>query len=293
MSLPSTEADVQIILEGQDNASVVIEKASKKINRQYRTMRNEQKALERQFEINNRQFVQAGRVMGNIGSIIGRVRGIYNTFLLQQIRNEQTARNVRDAQKDLNDAIAQFGPSSREAIDANDAVTDALQRQEAQAQQNILIWGFLIGSMIQSVPTILRMIGRMRALLGVTTAVTAATSATAATATASLGAGAGAAAGGAGASAGLGAAAVAGGGAAIGFAAIGIGISEIIKATTDIDEKVAAIQGLNKTSFGRSFQAGVGQSLINIFINAPTTDDMVDEIQQAVRKASTFGQQGS
>ena len=109
MSLPSTEADVQIILEGQDNASVVIEDAAKRINRQYRTMRNEQRAVERQFEINNRQFVQTGRVLGSMGSIISRVRGVYNTFLLQQIRNEQTARNVRDAQKDLNDAIAQFG----------------------------------------------------------------------------------------------------------------------------------------------------------------------------------------
>ena len=166
MSLPSTEADVQIILEGQDNASVVIEDAAKRINRQYRTMRNEQRAVERQFEINNRQFVQTGRVLGSMGSIISRVRGVYNTFLLQQIRNEQTARNVRDAQKDLNDAIAQFGPNSREALDANEAVTDALKRQEDQLTQNALQWAFTIGIIIQSVPTVLRAIGRLRSLLG-------------------------------------------------------------------------------------------------------------------------------
>ena len=88
-------------------------------------MRNQQRAVQREFELNNRNLVQTGRDLTTVGSIVQRVISVYNTWQLLQIRTALTAKNLRDAQKDLQDTFLEFGGTSREYQEALERVNEA------------------------------------------------------------------------------------------------------------------------------------------------------------------------
>lgn len=166
MALPTRNADVLITLEGRDNASVLIEDSTKRITKQWRAYREESRAVERSFELNHRAITQAGRALSTLGSVIGRIRGVYNTYLLQQIRNAQIAENLADAHKNLNDAITETGLNSEETLQARKDLERVLQDEKNAVQEDALMWLFYAGAILQSFNAVTKLIPRLKSLAG-------------------------------------------------------------------------------------------------------------------------------
>ncbi len=83
-SAGTVDADVSITINANDNASVKVESAARKINKQWREMRLEQRAVQQSFELSNQKFVATSRVLNQVGSIVGRVQSAFNTYQLTQ-----------------------------------------------------------------------------------------------------------------------------------------------------------------------------------------------------------------
>ena len=158
-SAGTINADVNITINAEDNATVKVESAARKINRQWRELRIEQRAVQQSFELSNRKFVATGRVLNQVGSIVGRVQSAYNTYQLAQIRIQDATRNTADATRDLSDAIVEFGLNSPEAISAAEKRTDALENEKRAANDALIAYGLIA-------VTIVTLIGRVPALTG-------------------------------------------------------------------------------------------------------------------------------
>lgn len=158
-SAGTINADVNITINAEDNATVKVESAARKINRQWRELRIEQRAVQQSFELSNRKFVATGRVLNQVGSIVGRVQSAYNTYQLAQIRIQDATRNTADATRDLSAAIVEFGLNSPEAISAAEKRTDALENEKRAANDALIAYGLIA-------VTIVTLIGRVPALTG-------------------------------------------------------------------------------------------------------------------------------
>ena len=145
-SAGTIDADVHITINAEDHASVQVESAAKKINRQWREMRLEQRAVQQSFELSNRKFTATARVLRQMGSVMMRVQTIFNTYQLAQIRMQDATRNLAEAKRRLSDAIVQNGLDSKEAIEAQEDLTQ-FENQETNAT---------IGNIIQGISAELR-----------------------------------------------------------------------------------------------------------------------------------------
>ena len=67
MSSIETDADVNIKINAEDNASLVIDESTKRINRSFQQMRIQQRQATREFEVNNRVLTAGGRVLQSFG----------------------------------------------------------------------------------------------------------------------------------------------------------------------------------------------------------------------------------
>jgi len=160
-SAGTINADVNISINAEDKATIKIESAARKINRQYREMRIEQRAVQQSFELSNQKFVATSRVLNQVGSIVGRVQAVYNTYQLSQIRIQDATKNTADATRDLSEAIVEFGLNSPEAIAAAERRTEALEQEERAANDMLVTYGLIIA-------TIATLVGRVP---GLTTAI--------------------------------------------------------------------------------------------------------------------------
>ena len=170
MSLPSQDADVNIILNGQDNASIIVEDSTKRINRAFVNMRNEQRAVGRQFELNNRTFVSYSRAISTVGNIAQRGIGVWQAYTLGQIRLGDALRDHKDIQRELNDAIAEGDIEAQTKL--NEDLADSEERIKQIQQDNIIGYitsAFVIAGMASSIttkalPAILKLRNGMRGL---------------------------------------------------------------------------------------------------------------------------------
>lgn len=154
MSLPSTNADVNIILNGQDNASIIVEDSVKRTNRAFSQMRNEQRAVARQFELNNRGIVSTMRAINTLGNIAQRGIAVWQAWTLSQIRLGDAQRDLRDIQKDLAEAIASGDIEAQTKLREDEA--DAIERVNQVQNDNILGYiamGLTIASMASNITT--------------------------------------------------------------------------------------------------------------------------------------------
>jgi len=135
MSGLGVDADVNINLEFQDNATAQIDTSTKSINKNWREMRDQQRAVGRQFELNHRSFTQTARSIQFIGSVANRAINIYQAWQLSQIRLNDAQREQRDLQRQINEAIregdlqkaADLEEDKKKAIeDANRALLDQI-----------------------------------------------------------------------------------------------------------------------------------------------------------------------
>lgn len=273
-------ADVNITINAEDRATVKVESAARKINRQWREMRIEQRAVQQSFELSNRKFVATSRVLNQVGSIVNRVQSAYNTYQLAQIRVQDATRNTADATRDLSDAIVEFGLNSPEAIAAAARRTEALEQEERAGNDMLIVYGLIAAN-------IATLVGRAPGLIGAIKGINRAFKATPKVApTAGLGAAATSTAGGIGGR-------IAGAASKIiPRIAGGIGIGALLGIASDI-------QPAGEGELPEGFDAlgpllgkigAEGQKIFSTIINvfASTPQEIVDEIQIAVQDSDRF-----
>ena len=287
--MSSIETDVNITINSDDKASAQIETSAAKINKAWKSIRDEQRLVQRQFEVNNQTFIATTRVMNQVGSIVGRLTSLYNTYTLMQIRNQDAARNLSEEQRGLNEVLAEFGPNSEEFVRQLDRIKAAEEQVEAASRDTAIGYALIIAQIATLSGRLPTLISRLKGLKGVLGGKGAAAVASK-SAVGGVGSATGAAgAAGAGAAASkipsiIGKAASISAGVATGGALIGLDIaSNIQEAGGGGNESLPG--GLD--AFGPA--AGkLSQIINNIVINAPTAEEIIKTLQDAVSGAVTF-----
>jgi Mg2+ and Co2+ transporter CorA len=165
----SVNADVNINIDATTPAVQKVDDATNKINQNWVAMRNQQRAVQREFELNNRTLVRTGRLLNTVGSIVQRVISIYNTWQLLQIRNQLATKNLADAQRDLQDIFVEYGGTSREFQDGQRRVQEEHQKMIDLANENIIAYTLMVTAIIaQSGRLVTSVIPKLRS---VTTAI--------------------------------------------------------------------------------------------------------------------------
>jgi hypothetical protein len=154
MSSIETDADVNIKINAEDNASLVIDESTKRINRSFTQMRIQQRQVTREFEINNRVLVQGSRVLSSLGRVVSRTISIYNTFQLHQLRLTQAQERTRESTKNLNDVFLEFGVGREyeDALKRKQKDTEDLKRL---ADETALIIGLTALTAVTTVSSII------------------------------------------------------------------------------------------------------------------------------------------
>lgn len=124
------DADVNINLEFNDNATPEVQRSAKDINRSWREMRDEQRAVGRQFELNHRSFTQTARAIQFVGSAATRMINIYQAWTLSQIRHNETLRRQADLAREINQAIAEG--DIQKAVDLQKELADETARANSE-----------------------------------------------------------------------------------------------------------------------------------------------------------------
>lgn len=140
--------DVNINVDATTPAVEKIDDATKRINQNWVAMRNQQRAVQREFELNNRTLVQTGRLLNTVGSIVQRVISVYNTWQLLQIRNQLATRNLADAQRDLRETFIEFGGTSREYQDALERVSREQEEMKRLADETRIAYALMVISIL-------------------------------------------------------------------------------------------------------------------------------------------------
>lgn len=289
------DADVKIILSAEDRASAEVETATQRINKQYRELRLEQRAVRGEFELNNRTFVATTRVLNSLGTIVGRAISLWNTYLLSQIRTQDATRNLRDAQADLNEVIAEFGPNSNEYVKALEREKEAQEDLERANRDNLITYGLIAAQLITMIGHSTTLIGRLRILQRIGLGGPKPLPAVSANPTAGIKGSAGG-----GLKGKIGKAfkspKIPGvvGGIAGGAASAGLFLAQMAgEQTAGGGEGGELPSGLE--AIGPALEAGgraINNVTNNILINAPTAEDIINEIKKIFDTSNTFGQGG-
>lgn len=137
------QADFRITTTWEDNASGPMIASTEKINLAWKRVKDEQRAVQRQFEINNRTLVASQRVIQSVNQVVRVGIQIFQTWTLMQIRAQDATKNLRDANLDLNDVLVEFGPNSKEYLDALQQLKDA-EEDLAQTNRDNLVGSLLM-----------------------------------------------------------------------------------------------------------------------------------------------------
>ncbi len=146
--MSSIDADVNIILNAEDRASPEVASAVKNMNASWRDHLNQQRAVTRSYEIQNKTMFATARAVQAVGSVVNRAISIYNSFTLTQIRLQDAARNSAESIKNYNEAVIRFGEGSPEAIKAQEAMTQILKDQKEAQDQAKLGYALMATSII-------------------------------------------------------------------------------------------------------------------------------------------------
>jgi hypothetical protein len=131
------DADVRVIMTAEDRASADVKSAVDRINKSYRDFNNQQRAVQRGFALQHRTFSSVSRAISDVGRVAGTATHIFQAWNIMSLRQIETARDLRDAQEQLNRAVAQYGPTSEIARKAAQRFSDTQRQAEAQRGQDI------------------------------------------------------------------------------------------------------------------------------------------------------------
>ena len=163
-SAGTIDADVNITINADDHATVQVESAAKRINRQWREMRLEQRAVQQSFELSNRKFTATARVLGQMGTVMLRLQSVFNTYQLMQIRGQDTARNLAEANRRVTESIIEHGHASQEAIQAQEQADEMKRQSEQEGIDRLIGIGTMAGVLATTVGRIPGLTGAIKTL---------------------------------------------------------------------------------------------------------------------------------
>lgn len=156
------DSDVVINLTVNDQATQKIASSTDKINQRFRAMKNEQRAVARQFELNNRTFVATARAIQSVGNIALRGVAVWQAYQIGQIRTANAVKNVRDAQRELNEAMIGGDPEEiRKATENLADANDELAKSISDANIGMLVNGVVVLGMLANIVKVIPKIGQM------------------------------------------------------------------------------------------------------------------------------------
>lgn len=163
---------VDVVVQGRDQATSVLEAVSAKIQSMQGTTITANAATVESFK-DTRQEIRlnssAVRTLGMAyrqeiqpvfsfatalnatGQIFSRITNAYQAYNVMQIREQQALGGVTQAQQNYNQAVQQFGPSSQQAINAGKQLQSQQQQYEQTVQQNKVATvelGFQLGTQL-------------------------------------------------------------------------------------------------------------------------------------------------
>lgn len=281
-----TEFEAKFKLTAKDEATPKIETATQKILREYKALRQEQKASRGEFELNNRVLVDAGRAFRAVGSIAGSLTNIYTKYNVMQLRISESNKRLKEAQEDYNRTLAETGPGSEQSIRAARDLTDAKEEAtRAQQEQTLGMIGFgfelasSISLIISAIPKFKELANTLKAVKEGSVATAAVTAGATATTAATTAGGAAATAGGVGAATG-----------GIGLAASLTGALQGIVASGAFATTLplVASQFLDLIPGMKEFQSFVGEKLRGLGqIDATSLDQAAYDFFSSFRKEKT------
>lgn len=126
--------EVNYHLRARDTATPVVDAGTKKILQNYKVLRQEQRSVRAEFELNHRTLVDTANAFRAVGNIASNLTNIYTKYNIMQLRVSDANRRLREAQSDYNRILVENGPGTEEAIRASRELDDA-KREATQAQQ--------------------------------------------------------------------------------------------------------------------------------------------------------------
>ena len=290
-----SDVEANVYLYGHDEASQPMENAATRINKAWKSMRDEQRTIQREFELNNKTLVQTGRAISAVGNVVHRVTSLYNTWNLLQLRVQNANQNVSDSSANLAEVLNEFGPDSKQYQDALKRNKEALEEQQRAQRDTQIGYALMVTDIATSSGQIItNVIPKLKKL------------------NSTLAAG--------GSRAGILGKALKGVGAVGGGALLGMGLleSEAISGTPLTDQEKlmnigqqaaggallgatigSVVPGIG-TAIGAGAGAGIGagvgiatnygKQIMQFFtFNSPTSQELVKQVETAGKKASTFG----
>ncbi len=146
---------VDVIVDGKDNATAVLDAVTQKITgmsglvgrseaqirQDYRETRQDVRlnasaltTLGMAYKADNMEAFAFTGALARTGAVMGQVNRAFQQYTVMQIREQDAARNVTDAQSRYNETVERYGRSSSQAISAQKALNQA-QEQASQVQQ--------------------------------------------------------------------------------------------------------------------------------------------------------------
>lgn len=156
------DSEVVINLTVNDQATQKIASSTDKINSRFKAMKNEQRAVARQFELNNRTFVATARAIQSVGNIALRGVAVWQAYQIGQIRTANAVKNVRDAQRELNEAMISGDPEEiRKATEDLADANDELAKSISDANIGMLVNAVVVLGMMANIVKVIPKIGQM------------------------------------------------------------------------------------------------------------------------------------
>lgn len=163
--------DAVINLKANDQASPVVDAATKNILNNYKVMRQEIKSVTAEFQLQNQSLIAAANAFRSVGSIAGSFMNVFTQFQTMQIRVTDANNRLILAQLHYNQVLSEQGPGT------NDAIAASIQLQEAktgvaQATQQETIGyigmglelGSAVSQIINAIPVFERLITKLGAV---------------------------------------------------------------------------------------------------------------------------------
>jgi hypothetical protein len=160
--LSSTDADVRIILNAEDNASEVVTAASRRINREFTDWTRQNKALERSMILNNKTFFETAQTISRVGNIAQKGLGIWQSYNIQQMRVADAKKNVAQITRELNQAMAD-GDIEGAAMLTEQLADANAELSRTSMDANIQL-AFMIPAFVGMASDIARLIPQVRSL---------------------------------------------------------------------------------------------------------------------------------
>ena len=148
MSSAGVDTNVNIKINAEDNASGVVNSTTQNLENRFKAHRAQLRMVRMEYELNHRGLITTMRAMQSVGMVVNRGISLYNSWNLMQIRTQTASKNLADAQKDVNQAMNEFGIGSPEYIRALERQSEATKADADASRDAKIQFALMVVSLI-------------------------------------------------------------------------------------------------------------------------------------------------